>query len=329
MLSRVANAIYWSARYLERAENVSRILYVTLHYDMESTASSLDNWTSLVRASGDEKFFREKYTSFTRDNVLKFLVTDKSNFNSIHCCISAARENARTIREVISQKMWEDINQLYWSAHEFSKKRNPAKNLEDYLTNLQDRYMSFMGATEATMNHDEAWHFARLGRMIERGDKTGRILDVNYFVLGQSNGEGSPGENYLMAKALLKSASAFDMYRRKNTDISPEKVCYFLLSDADFPRSILYCAQQVSNSIKAICRYNQNSFSEGIRSKASDLFSFVEDRDSVEPTSQSIHQFVDDFQTRVNALDTHIYKIFFSSPTEVSVASQSQTVESR
>ena len=315
MLSRVANAIYWSSRYLERAENISRIAYVNLHYGLGNAEENHEHWFSLIKATGDEKFFFKKYKKASYENILKFLVTDKSNFNSIYSCIRAGRENARTVREIISAKMWEDINQLYWSAQEFVKKRSITNNIEDFLRGVQDRYMSYLGATESTMNHNEAWHFSRLGRMIERGDKTGRILDVQYFsitALETSSNQEAVSET-LLAKSLLKSTSAFEVYRQNYSDILPENVGRFLMTSPTFPRSIYYCALQMAQSIESICEYNRHPRAAELRNLAEKLSTFVKSEGEKEFSSSRLHQFIDEFQKKANEIDAKIFEVFFST----------------
>ncbi|MCB9229460.1 MAG: alpha-E domain-containing protein [Deltaproteobacteria bacterium] len=315
MLSRVANAIYWTSRYLERAENVSRMVYVNLHYSLENLSENTGDWFSIIKASGDEDFFLKKYKIHSQENIIKFLITDKKNQNSIFSCVTAARENARTIRDIISSKMWEDINQMYWIVQDFVKKRSALHRPEDFLIRIQECYLAFLGAAESTMNHDEAWHFSRLGRMVERGDKTGRILDVNYFILSsnQKKEESEPAYQALMSKSLLKSASAFEMYRQKYSDITPEKVAHFLSESPVFPRSIYYCTHQITVSINAICTFNNHPSSEQLQEKSDRLLRMVQNKLEKKFSPQMLHQFIDEFQSRLNELDSGIFEIFFST----------------
>jgi len=178
MLSRVAHSIYWVGRYLERAENVARIVDVNLNLMPDLAESAREQWTPLVQTSGDAALFAERYETPTRDNVIWFLTFDPANPNSILSCVTAARENARRVREIISSEMWEQINTYFHMARDAARNSENLPTHNEFYARVKLESHLFNGIADAIMSHDEAWHFLRVGSLLERADKTSRILDV-------------------------------------------------------------------------------------------------------------------------------------------------------
>src|SRR5437762_4587127 len=180
LLSRVAEAVYWMARYIERAENVARFLDVNHNLMLDLAQGYTDQWQPIVDTTGDGALFRKGYGEATRENVVRFLAFDPAYANSIYSCIRTARENARSVRETISSEMWQQINNLYLLVREESR-REPHTSLPTLCHQVRMACHLFTGIMDVTMSHNEAWHFIRMGALLERADKTSRILDVKYF----------------------------------------------------------------------------------------------------------------------------------------------------
>ncbi len=183
MLSRVADSVYWLSRYVERAESVARLIDVNYNLTLGENDSLGKQWAPLVYTTGDHIEYEERYGDPTRENVLKFLTFDKQNPNSILACVSNARENARTIREVIPQVVWEQLNKFYLLVRSAAQSSQTLEQPHEFCERVRLASHLLVGAAGATMSQGEAWHFARLGRMLERADKTSRIVDVQYFIL--------------------------------------------------------------------------------------------------------------------------------------------------
>ena len=126
---------------------------------------------------------RNRYGKATKENVIQFLVADAGNPNSILSCLLAAREDARSVREIISTEMWEQVNRFYLMVRDAIARGMSSHNLHTFLADVKAASHLLWGITDATMSHGEGWHFARIGRLLERADKTSRILDVKYFIL--------------------------------------------------------------------------------------------------------------------------------------------------
>lgn len=191
MLSRVAESIYWMSRYVERAENVAR--FVDTNFNLMLDAQVIgEQWEPLVNTTGDHEDFTKRYGTATQENVIRFLIFDTENLNSVFSCVRAARENARSIREIISSEMWEQINTFYLMVRNAAGATGYERSPEFYNAVKEASHL-FDGITDATMTHNEAWHFMQLGRLMERADKTSRMLDVKYYILLRSASDvGSP-----------------------------------------------------------------------------------------------------------------------------------------
>src|SRR6266851_9150654 len=216
MLSRVADSIYWMSRYVERAENVARFIQVNLQLMLDAPAGEGQQWEPLVNTTGDLEAFTKRYGQATQQNVIHFLTFDVENSNSIISCVRGARENARTIREIISSDMWLQLNKFYLMVTAAAEYSSAQANPHEFFTEVKNASHLFNGVTTATMTQGEPWHFFRMGRMLERADKTSRILDVKYFLLLRSAQDVGTAFDDLQWAAVLRSASAFEMYRKRH-----------------------------------------------------------------------------------------------------------------
>jgi len=313
MLSRVANSIYWMCRYIERAENVARFISVNLNLLLDMPSEMGRQWEPLVMITGDQEFFEDKYKEYTKEAVLNFLTFDRLYLNSIASCLALARENARSIREIISSETWEHINTFYL---ELKDPQSPIMALQEphkFYKNIQMHAHLFTGLLDSTMSHGEAWNFARMGMMLERADKTSRILDVKYFMLlPQVELVNTPVDN-IQWTAVLKSASAFEMFRKEHHLITPKQVASFLIFDKNFPRSIRHCVNKAQVSLQRIMNGSAgdnggNSAEKLLGRLAADLeYTDIEDVVNV-----GMHEYLDRLQTRINQIDEAVGTTFFN-----------------
>lgn len=311
MLSRVACNTYWMSRYIERAENVARFIDVNLHLMLDLPVDEADQWSPLVTVTGDEKLFKERYGEATRENVIEFLTFDPEYPNSIYSCFRQARENARTVREVISSELWRHANEMYLEMSAPGVKRRAANNPNEFYTHIKEVSTLFKGLSDATMTHDEEWQFVRLGRMIERADKTSRIIDVKYFILlPQTNYVGTPYDNIQWA-SVLKSTSALEMYRREHHRINPVEVADFLILSRHFPRAIRFCVATAEECVHAITGSPEGTFSNPAERQLGKLSSELDFADIEEIRDQGLHEYLDDFQAKLNGVGEAIFRTFF------------------
>jgi len=311
MLSRVAESIYWMSRYVERAENVARFIAVNLNMMLDAGEGD-QQWWPLVNTTGDHADFKKRYGEAAQENVIHFLTFDRANPNSIISCLRVARENARSVREIISSEMWLQLNTFYLKVNDAASSEKEIQSPDDFYTDVKLSSHLFTGITDATMTHGEAWHFTRLGRMLERADKTSRLLDVKYFILLRSVEEvGTPLDDTQWA-AVLRSASAFEMYRKRHGRISPKGIVQFLVLDSEFPRAIRFCLNSARDSLHSISGTPLEGFRNKPEKSLGQLCSDLAYANVEEIVARGLHEYLDDLQNRMNLLGTGIYETFFA-----------------
>ena len=312
MLSRVADSIYWMSSYIERAENVARCVEVNVQLTLDlPMASTEEQWQALVTTMGDAARFRQHADTASRRRVIQFLAFDTANPNSILSCLTAARENARMIREVITSEMWEQLNTFYFLVCDAARDGVTLDAPQDFLAQVRVCGQQFTGVTDATMSHGEAWRFCCLGRMLERADKTTRILDVKYFLLLPTVSDvGTPIDDIQWA-AVLRSASALEMYRKRHGRMAPERIVDFLLLDREFPRAVHYCLIDADESLHAISGTRSGMFSNAAEQRLGQLRSDLAFTAVREVVGGGLHEYLDGLQVRLNRLSDSIRETFF------------------
>lgn len=314
MLSRVANSIYWLSRYVERADNYARFMEVDFNLAMDLPPGIIDQqWRPLVVTTGDEQYFVDRYQQFTKKNVIEFLAFDKENPNSICSCLFSARENARTVREIIPSEMWMQINEMYLMVRNvIDKKSWPQQSLSEFFREVKLGSHLFSGIMDATFSRSEGWHFANCGRFIERADKTDRILDMKYYyLLPNVDYVGTPLD-LLQWSSLLKSASAFEMYRKAYGKLDVGNIIRFLVLDRSFPRAMLYSLNQVEQSLHAIVRPQMVKYETKAEKEIGKLRSELDYTDLQDIFSVGLHEYLDLFQSKLNAVGSAIAETFFT-----------------
>jgi uncharacterized alpha-E superfamily protein len=315
LLSRVADAVYWMARYIERAENVSRFIEVNLHLMLDSPATDVNQWRAIVDTTGDGLTFAERYGEANQENVVEFLTSDPKNLSSVFSCVRAARENARSVRETISSEMWEQVNALYLLI-QGSKGPLSTDVLPQFFHNIRTACSQFQGVTDSTMTHNEAFQFIGLGRTLERADKTTRLLDVKYFILLPSVSDvGTPYDDIQWA-AVLKSVSGFEMYRQRHGRIYPPRLVEFLLLDNGFPRAVRYSIGRADRALHRITGANADTFSCPSEQRLGLLKSELDFARVDAILAGGMHEFLDGLQVKMNEIDGCIRGDFFGQWTE-------------
>lgn len=310
MLSRVADSIYWLNRYVERAENIARFIDVNLNLLLDSPIGMTQQWKPLVLTTGDLPLFQQRYGEPTAENIIQFLTFDREYSNSIISCLSAARENARSVREIISSEMWEQVNAFYFMVKETAQSRSIAE-LPEFFAQVKLASHLFAGVMDATMTHNEGWHFGQIGRLLERADKTARILDVKYFILLPSVNDVGTTLDQLQWMALLKSASAYEMYRKCGQHrITPNAVAEFLILNREFPRSIQFCLLQAERSLHQITGTQVGTWCNPAERALGRLRSELEYLTIEEIIQTGLHEFLDHIQSQINQVGEKIFTTF-------------------
>jgi uncharacterized alpha-E superfamily protein len=250
MLSRYAESLYWMARYVERAENAARFADVAGSLAIDEPERALERWRLVLAALGELERFDAMHPATTEAAVLHYLCLERRSPNSILSCLLGARENARGIRPVISSELWEQVNRAFLYAHGATQSAGSLDVPNVFLGAVKRDAHLFWGLHEGTMTHGEGWHFACLGGLIERADQIARVLAA-YVGHGDLASE-FVAEHEPRLGALLRSVSGFEMYRKRFGQIRDARVTAFLLLDPEFPRSVRYCLNTASASLRAI-----------------------------------------------------------------------------
>jgi len=313
MLSRVADSIYWMSRYFERAENVARFVDVNLNLMLDLPGQGAQQWQPLVEITGDTEAFAERYSEATQRNIIQFLTFDTENVNSILSCLRAARENARSVREIISSEMWEQLNQAYLMVDGAARSAGDLTDSQELFASVKMASHLFAGVTDATMTHGEGWHFCRLGRKLERADKTSRILDVKYFLLLPTLDHVGTTVDDVQWAAVLRSASAFEMYHKRHGRIAPNRIVQFLVLDREFPRAIHFCLMSARESVHAISGTPAGMFRSPVEQLLGLLCSELAYAQIDDIIAAGLHEYLDTLQTKMNQVGQHIRETFFAA----------------
>jgi uncharacterized alpha-E superfamily protein len=251
LLGRTANGLYWMSRYIERAENMARLLDAGLRMALTRTSSSEEEWNSVVVSAGCDFQFRNRHKSVSSVTVSDFLLRDLTNPSSVLVSIETARSNARMVRTALTRETWESINEAWMSLKRTLANPVDERDLPSVLDSIKRETAQIRGTLHGTMLRNEIFDFAQLGTFIERADNTARILDVKYYVLLPSiHWVGSTLDNYQW-ESILRSVSAHRSYRWVyEADYKPTNIAEYLILDARMPRSLAFCYRNITDSLR-------------------------------------------------------------------------------
>ncbi len=326
MLSRVAEAIYWMSRYAERAENVARFLDVSFQVMLDLPDPVGDPWAGVVTATGDVTLYAERYGVATRDDVVRFLTFDTDSPNSILSCLRNARENARSVREVISSEMWEQINKWYLLVCDAAARASAFDDPHDFLTEVKTASHLFVGIAALTMTHGEGWHFGRVGRLLERADQTSRIIDAKQALLLARPTELEASLDEINLSALLRSVSALEMYRKRYGKIAYTSVIGFLLLEKMFPRSVRYCLNEAERSLNTITGTPSDLRESSAGRQLGRLSAAYEYASVTEILTEGLHKHLDSLQSRLNDVGRTISDDFFAIRPQIDETAEAEPV---
>lgn len=250
LLGRAANGLYWMCRYIERAENMARLVDTGLRLALTQTSTSADEWASVVTSAGARAAFEGGKREFDAAAVSDFLLRDLSNPSSVMSSMETARTNARMVRTALTRETWESINEAWMSLKRMLAQPVDERDLPKVLDAIKRETALIRGAFHGTMLRNENFDFAQLGTMIERADNTARILDVKYYVLLPSVAwVGSPLDNHQW-ETILRSVSAHRSYRWVyEAEYRPANVADYLILNRRMPRSLAFCYGEIVEAL--------------------------------------------------------------------------------
>ena len=315
MLSRVAENLYWMARYVERAENTARLVNVNAFLLLDLPRGIAPGWAPLIAITGSEDIYRRHYDHCDERTVVKFLINDTHNSSAILGSLEAARENCRTVRDIVPGMAWEQLTELLLYARENAQSGIGKRGRHSYLKAIIGGSQRLTGMLDSTMIRDAGYQFMRIGRNLERADMTTRIVDVRTESLLPDDAPDLRPFESIQWVSVLQSLSGYQMYRRAmQMQVKRSEVLRFLLNDTQFPRSVMHCLQAVDESLGAL---NVDRSSINALRKLTRLLS----RAKMDLLKQDeLHAFIDNLQLGFSDLHARMSQTYFLPP-----AAQSQS----
>jgi uncharacterized alpha-E superfamily protein len=320
LLSRAAEAVYWTGRYLERAESTARIIKVHTELYLDLPRSAGLGWDPLLAITGSAEEHEALYPRADKvsseEDIVSFLTADSRNPSSIVASLAAARENMRTTRPIFPRELWEALNNLFLLTSENSEEAVPRRTRLRWLDGVLADCQRLTGVMAGTMSHDDAYSFLRIGRHIERADMTTRVLDVRAGEMA-AGGEDLRPFTDLTWMSVLKSLSAYQMYRRKvQSRVTGPDALRFLLQDPQFPRSVEYCLVGISRLLLELPRH------EAAMATCAAAETLVADAKVKALAWDGLHEYVDDLQLELDTLHGHLAETYFTvdAPAQVMLA---------
>ena len=319
MLSRAADSLYWMSRYVERAENIARILDVNLQLSLDLPALDPEHtrelWEPVLRSTGDVEDFYRVYKQASSEKVIEFLTLNLKNPNSILNCLTRARENARHVREQISLEMWEEINRAYLWMKGQNFKKIVRLGAYEFFVQVKNASHLFQGITDGTMTHGEDWDFIQVGKYLERADMTTRLLDANDEIFVKQPNSADQTGGTLHWSAILRSCSSHDSYRKFYVaQVEPDKVVEFLILNEFFPRSIRFSVQSMNEALRRISGAGDEHFTNTVEKLTGRLVSELNYSALEDIKTVGMHRYMDELQVRLNAISEAIYTTYLFSP---------------
>ncbi len=322
MLSRVAHSLYWMARYIERAENIARLVDVNLQLLLDlpglDERKLAEYWLPIVQSTGDEAAFFKWHRQATAQAVTEFLVFQTENPNSIVQSICSARENARMVRDQITLELWEELNRLFLFVRSPEARNLWQRNRSEFFQEIKSGSLHLVGIINATLAHDEGWWFVQAGQFLERADKTTRILDVRYQTLPERGVPSLINQTAALEwSTVLRSCSAWDAYRAiHGADVHPRFVAEFLLLNDDFPRSVRFCVAELNRAVRRISGVAEGHFCNDAEKLTGRLLAELQFSTIDEIFDRSLHRYLDETQTKLNDIGNALFRAYIFQPFE-------------
>jgi uncharacterized alpha-E superfamily protein len=307
MLSRVAENVYWMARYLERTEDTARLINSTSNLLLDLPRDADVEWYELIRVFGAEAQFTELHDDNREERtVMRFLITDKRNSSAIIPCIEAARENARVTRDIIPYEVWEQMNELYYFSGEYARGSVGRRKRNDFMSGLVRRCQTMTGIMMGILPHDAAYQFLRIGRNLERADMSSRVIDVAAAQLLPEEEDINPAFATVRWISVLKSLNAFKAYRQQGlVGLNGPAILDYLINNYEFPRSIGHCLGEVGGCLKDLPRPHAP------RRQVNALLREMEGVRLRSLRQSGLHKLIDRFQLGVGQLHDTITNTYF------------------
>lgn len=250
MLGKTANGLFWMYRYLERAENIARLIETGQRIALTRLSQTDEEWASILQSAAAQAGFDAHYDGLTKDSAIDWMLRNKANPSSVRSCIASARQNARLVRTAITGEVWEAINSAHLNAEKLVARKVSERDLPATLRKFRENAALVRGVTLGTMLRNEIYDFLRLGTFLERADNTARILDVKYYVLLPSSSAVGTSLDNVQWETILRSLSARGGFRMEyGAGGGPREIAQFLILDGRMPRSLAFCVKKLRDNL--------------------------------------------------------------------------------
>lgn len=250
MLGKTAGGLYWMYRYLERSENVARLIEAGFHIALSRPDIAADEWNSILSAGGGRDAYERGHDELATGAVIDFMLRDRDFPSSVIGSVAAARNNARLVRTALTREVWEAVNESWIILSEALARPVPGRDLPEVLGLIRRQSALVRGALHGTQLRNDGYQFAQLGIALERADNTTRILGMKYYALLRSGGAVAQTASNVQWETILRTAAALRSYRWLNgADMSPESIAEFLILDRRLPRAILFCFEMAAENL--------------------------------------------------------------------------------
>jgi uncharacterized alpha-E superfamily protein len=310
LLARYAEGLFWMARYLERVENLARLIDVTQTF--ESPGREAESWFAMIRINADEEGFAQSGLPATADNVKRYYLLDRDNPTGIPASLESARTNARTLRPLISTEMWMQMNVFHREMLSIQEDQLQGDQLSRLCARIKDGVQAHTGITEGTFYRDQGWDFYQLGRLIERADQTTRLLDIRYHLLVPGGAEEQKQAELTQWGGVLRGAAGYHAFRRvAPPGFTPGDVVGFLLRNTSFPRSVALCVEQMEYHLSQLRRRYGLRGTVAALERVEELRAGLIGRPVDTIISDGLHLFLDGVQRDLILLGAEIGTAFF------------------
>ena len=312
MLGRTAASLYWMSRYVERAENMARLLEVGYRFSLMPSAveGHRDDWRSTITSAASETSYFRSYDELNAAQVIQHLLFDESNPSSVRSCIKMARNNGRAVRTALTRDLWESLNGTWNELAQISPQSITADRLPGFLDWVKQRAMLFRGTLLGTLLRGDTYYFSQVGTFIERAGNTARILDVKYYILlPQPTDVGSDLDMQQWA-TILRSVSAHRAYRwfYHDSRYRPWLVAEFLILREQMPRSLVFCYHWINTSLSGLEVLYGKRY--GCHDKAAETYMMLKSGNMDDIFQNGLHEFLASFTTANNSLSHEIARTY-------------------
>lgn len=308
LIARFADNIFWLGRYMERAENVARILDINETYARENEEGP--DWQRVLVLYADTDAFLARYAVVDAASVVAFYINDRDNPSSIASVIFQARENARSVRHLISTEMWTHLNISHNRMLELTPRALQLGNLSRLCSEIKESCQTFEGIAEGTFLRGERWCFYQMGKYIERADQTTRILDMGFARAGEDLGAAMEAVHW---NVLLRSVAGYHAYRSRHPAGSrPRDVAIFLLYDREFPRAVGLCVERLSTRLIELETLHGHRRHDSVEAARRALVFALDTGPGGQITRQRLHKFLDELQILLGGVSSAIATTYFS-----------------